>query len=326
MTTIEQEWAEFKTRGGVFKYRDLGDKYILWKNDEEIVWKCSLTQDGTSEVTDFEDNYQDDIDNRLNIYASRTPDDIPVVTTMKNFSWNAVNRVTHDFADKRTWYQGSSSSTGMSCTLDTGDTYDLPTDLICPYLISDRDLLGGTYDFTIKDNGVTTTDYTVDYVNHQITFNSSPTGPITCDGYTAGSSDYTLTPDSGKYWLVDYIEIQVSQGATFNDTLSFDLVLNHAGTGNADYTAGSTTFNTAKDFLNKSNYGNSFAAFGELSTNTIILPWNFVTGYKIFPVGNADVIPAQMEFNKLKASLVNDEVMTNCEVATATFYCYERSL
>lgn len=326
MTTFEQEWSVFKTRDGILKYRDLGSYYILWKNDDDIVWKCELKKDDSAETAEFEDDYKTAADSNAKKYIARSPDDLPLYTSIKNFSWNSTSRVTHDYSDKRTWYYSSTALTDASCT-DTGDqtTYDLPTGLICPYLISDRDLLGTTYDWVIKEDGSTVTNYTVDYANHQITFDSARSGTITCTGKQQNGSAYDLIPSSSKYWLVDYIEIQVSVDSTFNDTLIFELILNNISTSYNDVVVGKTTFNGARDLLNKSNYGNSFPKFGELTKEVVILPWNFVTGYKIYP-SSVTVNPYKNEFNKLRCRMANNNIMSDCEVATATFYCYERAL
>lgn len=327
MPEIQVSYEELLNFNGRLSYRLIGDRYYIIKNDE-LFTLYTVIEVNKVEGQDFTNNHKAAADTLEKRYPTRTPDDIPIVTPVKNFSWNSINRVTHDYSDKRTWYYSSIAMTDETCT-DTGDhiTYDLPEDIIMPHLISDRDLLGTAYNWTVKKNGSTVTNYTVNYANNQISFDSANDGgdAITVTGKKQNGSLYDLTPSPTKYWLVDYIEIQVSVDCTFNDTLSFELILNNASTGNADYPVGKTTFNGAKDFLNKSNYGNSFPKFGELTKNVVILPWNFVTGYKIYPVGMI-VDPYKNEFNKLRAKLANNSKMTDCEIATATFYCYERDL
>lgn len=325
---FKTSWADLKTRSGVLKYRDLSDYYFIWRVDEEITWSCLVMKDGAADQVEFESSYKSAANSNAKRYLSRSPDDLPLVTNIKNFSWNSINRVTHDFADKRTWYYSSVGLTDEPCanSLDH-TTYALPSGLICPDLISDRDLLGSTYNWTVKKNGSTVTNFTTDYAAHSITFDSAnlDTDEITVTGKIQNGSVYDLEPHAGKYFLVDYIEIQVSVDSTFNDTISFELILNNATTANTDVVVGKTTFKNAKDFLNKSNYGNSFPKFGELTKSVVILPWNFVTGYKLYPAGTI-VDPHKNEFNKLRSRMINNSPITNCEIATATFYCYERLL
>lgn len=326
-------WTELKSisssTGIAFRYMDMDSLYHVWIDYGAIHSYCDIQKDSGTDHTDFENNYKPCLDKRIMFQCGKTPDNVPLVTTIKNFAWNSITRCSHDFSDKRTWHQNATACTGKSCSHVSGYTnYSIPSDLITMALCSDRDILSSsTYDITVKKNGTTVTNWSINPRSKEIVFDTAnlSTDTITADGYEAQGSKYTLTPTSGKFFMIDYIEVQLSSGCVMNDTIYFDAVLNNAATGNTDYTAGRTSYNTAKDFLNKSNHGNSFPAFGELSSDVIILPWNFTTGYKVFPVGTK-CDPTKGEFNKLTASLANDDIVTSCEIACVTFYGYELDL
>lgn len=332
MENIKVTWSQLKTiRSDILvsmRYVDFGDVYHVFIQDANAEYATDIIKNSGSDYADFENNYKYAIDRKSVFLSGKTPDNILLTTQIKNYAWNSVIRVSHDLCDKCTWHQGSSTQNGMTIT-DTGDqtSYTWPSDMILPDLITDRDILATNYAPTIKVNGNTVTNYTINPRTRRIVFNSANNvnDVVTADGYKANGSVYDLTASAGKFLLVDYVELQVSKNTIMNDGIYFEAVLNNASTGNADYVAGRTKYLTAKDFYNKSNHGFEISQFGELTQPVLILPWNFVTGYKVFPAGTS-VAATEAEFNKLRIRLANNVVPTSCEVATATFYCYELPL
>ncbi|RLC83505.1 MAG: hypothetical protein DRJ03_17040 [Chloroflexi bacterium] len=233
--------------------------------------------------------------------------------------------VSHDFCDKCTWWQRSVDFEDVEATpTDTSyTTYQLPYEyIIDKKRISDRNSVEGK-DFVVKVNGTVVTEgYTVNYEAGQITFDTalSSTDTVTASGAYATSSLYEITAREGYRLILTYVESQFTLNLTVNDALVFELVLNNESTGNEDKIIHRQVYYGAKDMLNQANMPVVIEPFAELTQKVIVLPWNYLTQYAIYPVGYpADA--QNMEFNKLRLYLENDQPYTNCEIATGTFYC-----
>lgn len=262
-----------------------------------------------------------------------TKDKIPFVTVSKSYKERSKSFVTPDFSNRETWFYDTLSHTGETAS-DQGDhiNYDFASGKTCLNLdkSTDRDNYLSKYP-QIYVSGTLTNDYTISYNSSNkstITFGSAlqASDIVTVDWHEPQSSLFEITAEPGTKILLDYVETQFSSGSVINDTLSFELVLNHGGVGNNDYVAGYSHYKTAADYMNKANHGTVLEPFGELTQKINIFPWDYLTGFVIKPIGDDSVIPTENEFNKIKIYLANDLAYTNCEIATATFYTIIRPL
>lgn len=223
--------------------------------------------------------------------------------------------ITHNFADKCTWYQQATEVNDETLT-DSGDhtTYeadythiidlkhgrisgeDKITDVSDYYVVVEVDLVKNTED----------TDYTVNYSNGTITFDSALSGTetVTMSYFYAGGSEYKITPESGKKIRILASEVNFSKNIVINDTAVFQIYVND---NLYDY----DKYKNAKDYINGANEGQGeIPAFGELTQSIVVLPWKY---------------PATIDLKSslamdLRISLENDTVFTG-EVATLTLYC-----
>lgn len=259
-------------------------------------------------------------------------DGITKTAPVKSYAESSKSFVSPDFANRCSWFFESTRVTDETAT-DFGDqtTYTFaPNDYVINLnMVTDReDYKGsGTIDCTIvvkvndvvQSSGYSITFPAVNTKGASVVFDSALSGgDVVKVTYSkeAGSA-FEVVAASGKQILLDYVETQFSAGATFNDTLVFELI---ADFGGGDVVLGKTEYITAQDFLNKGNHGSQLKAFGGLTTDVNVFPWNYLTGFTIKPYAES-VNPANNEFHKIKMYLKNNTPYTDCEIATGTFYC-----
>ena len=253
----------------------------------------------------------------------------------------AMSLVTPDLGDRTCWYQKGVQVTNETLT-DSGD--GLTFNSAHPYWINiyhskltythkqiptRTGVFGKHADWAIivKVDGVTqaTSTYSVNYADGKVTFNSSQSGKtVTCtywhnDGVT-NPSEWLLVPPTGKKYVVEHVELQISKGIEINDTLRFEIwagsnlatyngfidVLFEAGYGQmrADY-------RNANDFLNTANLGQgTVPLIGSLTRETVILPYNYLQAFTLDSAVGAI----------FRLVLINNTPYTNTDIATGTFY------
>lgn len=264
--------------------------------------------------------------------VDRAKDGMKKVIPAKSYAESSKSFVSPDFSDRTTWFFESTRVADEIAT-DFGDqtTYTFAPDdyVINLNKITDReDYKGsGSIDCTIvvkvndvvQNSGYSVTFAAANTKGASIVFDSALSGGdvVKVTYSKENGSAFILSAASGKQILLSYVETQFSAGSVFNDTLVFELI---ADLGGGDMVLGKTEYITAQDFLNKGNHGSQLKAFGSLSKDVNIFPWNYLTGFKLKPSSEA-VNPAVNEFHKIKMYLKNNTPYTSCEVATGTFYC-----
>jgi hypothetical protein len=249
------------------------------------------------------------------------------VSVRKSHREQSRSFVTPDYSNKATWFYNSIRVIDeLAINMGVGIIYtfaDINKTIINLTKITDREDCLDLEVIVKKNDVIISSGFTVSYTNKQIVFISanSPTDEIKVSYSYENGSLYELLAIPGKKILLDYVETQFSAGMIFNDILVFEVVLNNSLTGNEDVVLGKMEYHNAADFLNKGNHGSLLEAFGELTKNVNIFPWNYLTGYTIKPVGDSTADPNCNEFNKIRIYLKNNIPYTACEIATGTFYC-----
>jgi hypothetical protein len=164
----------------------------------------------------------------------------------------------------------------------------------------------------IYDNGVEVpdSDYTIDYSLGEVTFTSAPTGPVTADFYTAGSSVFTIAPTAGKRLSLEHSELQFAEDVKMNSPINFEIwVYNPADLPNK-FKYRSIRYKNIKDLINAANLGQGYIPkLWPLTQNVIVMPFNYIATKPLESSVGAE----------LRISVDND-VEYEGEFATATFY------
>jgi hypothetical protein len=262
---------------------------------------------------------------------NQVSDGYKAVNIKKSYQETSKSFVTPDYSNKTTWYYDTTSVVD-ELSIDTGDqknyTFATGRSVINLDKVTERISYLSKAVSVKKNDIVITTGFSIDFINNKVIFTSANliTDIVKVSYHYANSSKYDLIASAGKKILVDYVESQFSIGTIINDTLRFEMILNNSSTGNTDVVLGYMEYKSAADFLNKGNHGVVMGAFGELTKDVNIFPWNYLSGFTIKPVGDATTNPNKNEFSKVRIYLKNDQPYTNCELATACFYCMITSL
>ncbi len=263
----------------------------------------------------------------------------PIFTAEKSFLGKSASMTTPDFTTRTTWYYDAEAVADEIMTTSDNLLYDQSRD----YSSLHREWINWTrvterasytnQKLVVKKNDIIiTSGFTVNYELGQITFaeENDPGDVIKVSYYYPRSSRFDLVIDSPGVLLVDYIEVQFSEGCTFPEGsyMSFQPIYNGPAIpafgipANTDVVLKDYRYYDADDYLNSSTGGMSIPKFGRLTKPIIILPWNYLTGKTIKPVGDATTNIVKGEFNKLRIELISPsgEIITNGEIATATFY------
>jgi len=257
----------------------------------------------------------------------KTSEGLMKMSLDKSFQDSSKSFVSHDYSNKASWFYKSVEVADEVATTSDNLTYSYGSGKT----IIDLDLVTDRQDWlqkgiTIKKNDVViTTGFTVNLGSNNVVFDTALLGTdvVKVSYAYENGSEFELIASAGKKILLSYVETQFSIGTVFpaNDYMLFELVLNNPNVGGQDYVAATVEYKTAKDFLNKGNNGSVLRAFGELTKDVNIFPWNYMTGFIVKPFGDATTDPTKNEFNKIRIKMKNNGVYTNCDIATGTFYC-----
>lgn len=193
---------------------------------------------------------------------------------------NFKSRVSHDWANKHTWYNDSVLVTGETLTqVPLTNSYTFANDLV--YLqggrIMDEDDLYPSYELTIYDNGVEVdpADYTVDAENNKITFDSAPTGPVTADYYKEAGSTFVLKPASGQVLALRKAEIQCAENTQMKP-ITFEVwAYNPADLPNK-VCVDKRLYKNERDIISIGNLGQGYIPkFGNLAQNVLVFPFDY---------------------------------------------------
>jgi len=247
--------------------------------------------------------------------SEKTPAQKILQVAVRRPEGSGATRVTHDFTDKCTWYQEASQVTGETLT-DSGDglTFNSANERwidLTHGRVYDEDNIADKKIPKIYDNGTeVTSGITIDYDNGDVTFDNSPTGPITADYWYGDSSCYSLIPTAGKHLLIEHAELQFTKDIQINSPISFQIwVYNPADLPNK-IKYQEIRYKNFKDVINAANLGTGTIPAVDGFTNEIcVFPFNYVTVKALSSSVGAE----------LRVCVDNDEELTG-EWGTATFY------
>lgn len=228
---------------------------------------------------------------------------------------SSATKVTHDWCDKTTWYQKSTQATGETMT-DSGDglTFNSANthwiDLTHGKLY-DEYSLADKKEPKIYDNAVEVlTGFTINYTTGDVTFDVAPTGPITCDYWYAGSSEWALVPDPGRVIFIEHAELNFAADVVVSSSFNFAIwVYNPADLPNkVPYQI--VKYKNIKDIINAANLGQGYIPkISGLVNDVLVFPFNYAT-----------VKPLQSSVGaELRITVDNDQEVTG-EWSTSTFY------
>lgn len=278
------------------------------------------------------------------------------VVTNKNYELPSITAVSINYANKRTWWFGSTRTTLETVTPDgTGTIYTLAAggEIINIYELTEGDvqtawydpngyrvrvyknsseLVGREYGFESGSTAANTTGshadaYTVNYQTGVVTFDNSQTGHTIEVSYSKPvTGNFKLSPPTGKLWRIHHIELQFGVDHTaWTNPMQFVMGVNYSATGNNDVAAKTYTYRGIADILNKANLGTAVPACGELTADLYQIPFDYISGFNLVPRGTTPD-PAKNTVNYLELKMKYDLTIPGTQLATASFYIFEETL
>lgn len=250
------DWSWFKpiaaSKGLVVQYDEGSDTYLVYGYDGPEVICCTMWQ-GEVPASVVEGGYsqsQNDAD-KAEFEAAYKPiankaivpraADGRVRSAYEKPDASRFTFITHDWADKTTWYTNAGYSADEAAT-DSGDhlTYTLAhasvVDTYHGKLSGEstlKDAADRSFRVAVKVNGTakaerdphygTGGDYSVNYAAGSVTFFSAlaPSDAVTVTYHYATDSVCTLKPATGKVLVIDFAECQFSEDIVVNDSVVF---------------------------------------------------------------------------------------------------------
>lgn len=291
----------------------------------------------------------------------KSPDGKLLVVADKSYQRKSLTIVSPNYADRHTWWHGSIRTTDTIVTAEvgTGGTqYQIPNLTATSKLINIYDITDGensfegydpaNYRVIIKKDDVAL-DTALEY-NHEAGATTSPggdayqinyaTGLVTFDADQSASTikisfsrsdkgTFRLNAPAGYKLKLHHVELQFSvPHNTWSNPMQFVGGVNHAGTGNTDVEAIVRTYRGMGDIFNQANLGSSVPAAGEFTKDIYQIPFDYVSGFTVLPVGTAfDPNTNFNTVNYLELRMKYDEPFdSSMEIASATFYCLQEPL
>jgi len=246
---------------------------------------------------------------------------------------------TPDLSDRTCWYQKGIKVTDETLT-DSGDgltftsahphwidIYNFKITYTHKQIPTRTGVFGKHADWavSVKVDTVATTAYTANFAAGTITFNSSQSGKTVTatywhnDGVT-NPSEWLLVPPTGKKFIVEHVELQMSVGISINDTLRFEIWAgsNLATYGSfpdylfeAGYGQMRADYRGANDFINAANLGQgSVPLMGHWTKEVVVVPFNYIQAFTLDSSVGAI----------FRLVLLNNLPYSSTEISTGTFY------
>lgn len=191
------------------------------------------------------------------------------------------SKVSIDFTDKTTWFQGSIRVTGETLPLKSGEasTYEMAHQFIIDLThgkLTDEDAVAANYLPKIYVDSVeVTSGFTINYNAGLVVFSSVQAGVVTADYSYASVGVYILAPESGKKLILRKAEVQFSKDVLMTE-ISFEIWGYNPYDLPNKVMYQSKAYKNEKDVINIANLGYSVPAFGNLAHETIVFPFNYV--------------------------------------------------
>lgn len=337
------EFKEFLAYPGVkLSFIELTRKYHLYAFDGTFGFQCRInkTDPANADQTDFEDNFK----NLSTTNLAQVPKDERgtqyVTPGLRRASpgFTDWTFITHDFGDRKTWYQYSERVLNETLTTSDNLTYSATNaHWIDPYsqrltanrrrLLNKDGSLSDRRDYApiIKVGGVeSSSGFTIDHTSGQVTFDASQAGATITADYShndgiSGRSRFNLMPQSTKVITIEHVELQFSKSTIFNPLL-FEIwgggtLEDYGDFSQAIFDAGygqlKTEYRGIRDIINFCNQGQGeIPAMDGLTSPVVVFPFNYLYAQTL--TGSQGVL-----FSML---IENDQELANCEMGTITFY------
>lgn len=224
-------------------------------------------------------------------------------------------KISHDWCDKTTWYQGSVEVTGETLTKDLllnkyySDNENW-IDLTHGKLY-DEDSLADRKEPVVYVNGSpVSSGFTIDYKNGIVDFSGPAGGTVSVDYWYADSSVMTFAPEEGKTMVIEHAELQCTKDISITGALNFEIWVTNPADPPNKILYKRTRYNNVKDLIASGNLGQgAIPACDVLTKDVIVFPFNYLT---VKPFKSSD--GAELRIS------VEGDLELGGEWATATFY------
>lgn len=251
---------------------------------------------------------------------------------------SGLTLITHNFADKKSWYSNSTRVVDKVLFPVNGDYTkyafaDEVIDVENGRITFENKLLSPyseSYIPKLKKNGQSiTTGYHIDYINNVINFDLTlvPSDVLTATFYKVNDSTFTIAPAAGKSLVMEHVEVQFSKNVDFlSKQFWFDVWATNPYNINGPKirAAVPVIYKNVKDFINESNNTLSVEvpAIGELTQPSYIFAWKYPASRVLKSSTGVEIrIFIFDPVTGSKSNLYSSKDNNNIEIATATFYC-----
>lgn len=283
-----------------------------------------------------------------------TPEGYQKVAVGKSYQDKSLTLVSFNFANTRTWWQGSTRVEESLSLEDDNQTvlltqgsggvvniYEIADGLSPNHQYSPEDykvqvILDGedisAYEYGYEAGQPIPSDpraYQVDYALGRILFDNSQSPSSLSVSYSLpGPGVFKLSAPPDTQWRVHHIELQFSvpHGAWANP---MEFVM---GFQRPDVAAGTPTpvmlktYRGMGDILNFANLGSPVPACGELTHDLYQVPFSYLSGFIIFPLDHAFDLEQMNAVNYVELRMKYGLPIPDCELATASFYVFEEEV
>lgn len=303
--------------------------------ETDSVWEFILLEEGLPEPSQCPSDHNHTvradsvaISEVINTNANLVKIDAPKTTTgIQKISvyepeGSSATVVSHNYADKCSWYIGSVQVTSQELS-NLGLVYSDPNnkthwiDLEHGRIYDEDNIMAASANkYKVKvyvDSVLVTSGYTLNYEAGTITFDSDPLGVVTASYWYSDKSWYVLRPKSGKVLAIKSAEVQFSESTNLNNSGSFIFspwFVDHPLYGTMEIPGQKIVYKNAKDFISACNEGQGvIKKWGELTEDVLVFPFDYAR-------------PKPLKYSE------NIEIRVYCEkhepvggsYATATFY------
>jgi hypothetical protein len=258
--------------------------YTIISTGEEITAQCNLLGSDSDNITDFETNHKDSLQqvdspddadllgalaNNIPLVSKRNSDGITLSSTEPRVG-TELTAVSHNFCNATTWYTDSirieeevltDSGDGLTWASEHTNWIDLYHGIMYDEERVVRESEHGyTILVTVDDVPMTQRapftvsggDYDVDYADGTITFFSSQAGKSVKATYSyATTSVWKLIPKDGYYIDIESVEAQFSADTVMRDSVQFDVWAYNPYDLPNKFPVSQTTYKTMRNFVDE---------------------------------------------------------------------------
>jgi len=333
--------------------------YSIYCVGDSLFIQSRLLGQETSSISDFNTNYKslctstyssDDalvlgnIANNIPLVQPRTTTGL-IRTSSEKTEISKKNFFSHNWCDKTTWYTDSvrvvdeiATNSGDNINYLLNDGYIIDTfhgKLFLEDFLKDSD--GNSYRVQVKVNDLLVDevdphdnvgDYTVDYINGKIIFNSelNPSDVVKVTYHYATTSTFLIKPDANKKLNISIAEVQFSQDIELTDSILFqpvgyvDVFAPHLvgvlGSGTKIPLEDPVVYKTINDF--QCDAFKAYPSYPKISENTwrgmsqplLVFDWDYISSTSIYEKYGME-IRVYLQHHK----------PFNGTYASASFYC-----